>query len=378
MRHFFILVIGLAVAMSSFAQFRNFVPANAQPNITQQVNESSEKDLVESFRVNYKVSDEQFHSLLLNQSRLWQILPQSVLSDPNNTDSSVVTAYVVVDSLLDYFTGNSIDRSILTALKIDSISFQVGHQSTSGGISSFGLKIIELNNQNYPLGNVWVNEQINTGQGLSPGNNWKNTTTLTFKPAFYLPPPFRFAAQLTYQGAAQDTFGLVAGFSADGACTGNLPKAAKSAFYPNSLAYIKKFNTLIPTSAGGDIYYDCNQNLQYDTLADGNSLIQNWDVTFYFTKHTTGIESNATGETFELYPNPANGFFNINPSTNQESNLNYRILNLQGKVLSQNIIPGRTVSHIVLPQGMTSGLYVVEIQSANYTYRQKLIVLKSE
>jgi hypothetical protein len=378
MRHFIILAFGLVVAFSSFAQFRNFVPANTQPNLSTPITPNPNKDLVESFRVNYKVSDEQFHNLLLNQSRLWQILPQSVLSDPNNLDSSVVSAFVVVDSLLDYFAGFSVDRSMLTALKIDSITFQVGHQSTSGGISSFGLKIIELNNQNYPLGNVWVNEQINTGQGLSPGNNWKNTTTLTFKPAFYLPPPFRFAAQLTYQGAAQDTFGLVAGFSADGACIGNLPKAVKSAFYPNSLAYIKKFNTLIPTSAGSDIYYDCNQNQQYDTLSDGNNLIQNWDVTFYFTKHTTGIESNAAVEAFMLYPNPANGFFNINPLTIQESILKYRILNLQGKVLSQNIIPGRTVSHIVLSDGMASGLYVVEIQSANNTYRQKLIVSKSE
>lgn len=374
MRHFLILVIGLAVAMSSFAQFRNFVPVNANPNFIQIENEYTDKDLVESFRLNYKVSDEQFHSLLLNQSRLWQILPQSVMSDPNNMDSSVVTAYVVVDSLLDYFAGISVDRSILTALKIDSITFHVGHQSTSGGISSFGLKIIELNNQNYPLGNVWVNEQINTGQGLSPVNNWKNTTTLTFKPAFYLPPPFRFAAQLTYQGASQDTFGLVAGFSSEGACIANLPKAVQSAFYPNSLAYIKKFNTLIPTSAGSDIYYDCNQNFQYDSLADGNSFIQNWDVTFYFTKHTTGIELQYIGTAFEVFPNPAHEFFTIKPLTKTASPISYRLLNLQGKTLSQNIAAGP----IALPVGIASGLYIIEINAENTTHRQKLIVSQSE
>lgn len=75
----------------------------------------------------------------------------------------------------------------------------------------------------------------------------------------------------------------------------------------------------------------------------------------------------ASGNDLKVYPNPAHNSFTIEAETNGT----YRIFDLQGKL--QNIgkvNPGKNQLNIDL----VNGLYIVEVNSNNYSYRLKLVV----
>jgi uncharacterized delta-60 repeat protein len=89
------------------------------------------------------------------------------------------------------------------------------------------------------------------------------------------------------------------------------------------------------------------------------------------------LETNAENE-WNLYPNPNNGetlYLNVPGETGGLANL--RIMDAMGRtVLSRTIAPGMDVQSIALPAALTNGLYMVEVQSGDETFKKRLILNK--
>ena len=88
---------------------------------------------------------------------------------------------------------------------------------------------------------------------------------------------------------------------------------------------------MMPTSQGADLYYDCNNNGQFDSGDDGVHYMQNINIAAKLTiEHTTNIaEENI--EILEVYPNPAKQNIAINYELKSHSFVNINIYNIKGE-----------------------------------------------
>jgi hypothetical protein len=79
--------------------------------------------------------------------------------------------------------------------------------------------------------------------------------------------------------------------------------------------------------------------------------------------------------TFNIYPNPSNGTFNLNVNTNA-GNINYKIMDVFGKSIdSQNLQSyGGLQSFIINSEGFATGMYYFQIQTTEGIYTKRLIL----
>jgi len=85
-----------------------------------------------------------------------------------------------------------------------------------------------------------------------------------------------------------------------------------------------------------------------------------------------GVNDNGSNSNFIIYPNPSNGNINIK-SLVDAGNVTVSIYDLNGRaVYSQNMELHNTVS--ISAEGITSGIYVIQIDGADYNQTSKLII----
>lgn len=82
---------------------------------------------------------------------------------------------------------------------------------------------------------------------------------------------------------------------------------------------------------------------------------------------TAGISS-ISAINFNLYPNPANSYFQIElPGT-----FDYQLVNMEGKIIQQN--KGNYEFAKINIEGIPSGIYFVEVAQDQYKSFQKIII----
>lgn len=88
-----------------------------------------------------------------------------------------------------------------------------------------------------------------------------------------------------------------------------------------------------------------------------------------------GIEEQELQEEFKVYPNPANEFIYIEPSTKKASNANVSILNNLGQIVSTSHLDAKTngVQKIFIGE-LDKGVYFLKIDRGSEVSGQKIII----
>lgn len=218
-------------------------------------------------------------------------------------------AYALIrpDTFPQYGSADGYSISYLTALKLDSIDLLVAHRKTSAGNDTLILEFSDTDVSWHPLSTVFDADTLIIPAPLFPSNTLDTAYTLRLYPDIWYTGIVPVAIRIRFLGPAQDTLLLGAGFSFSGSCGGSGPKPDLTPFNPNSYAFYKAYNELLPTTIGGNIYTECDGLAGQDSIAHGFSPIQNWCATLYFRANTLGLDPGAQEQPFRVYPNPTAG-----------------------------------------------------------------------
>lgn len=91
---------------------------------------------------------------------------------------------------------------------------------------------------------------------------------------------------------------------------------------------------------------------------------------------TAGIDEMASKSNFSIYPNPNNGLFSINYSSNQNEKATIKVNDLTGRLIFGeliNMVSGTNKLNINL-QGLSSGMYFIELNTSGNHLTQKVII----
>lgn len=243
--------------------------------------------------------------------------------------------------------------SYLTAIRLDSIDLLLAHKKLSAGNDTI---IIEFSNTDaswHPLSTVFEADTLVTSTPFFTSNTLDTAYTLRLYPAIWYTGIVPVAIRIRFLAPQQDTLLLAAGFSFNGSCGIN-DKPNLTPFYPNSYAYYKDFNDLLPTTAGGNIYTECDGIAGQDSTADGFSPIQNWCATMYFRANTLGLDPGAAEQKFTAYPNPTTESVRIKSAEALEY---WHLLSSEGRLLRS----GKQAD--IDLQAFPPGIYFLQLKS---------------
>jgi hypothetical protein len=312
--------------------------------------------------VNLDISDELQQSSLVYKHAIW---PINEAYDTLASDSLITRVIQKTDTLIDVSNTYTYSMSSFSLLSLDSVSLVVGHEKNTFYNDTLFMQILEIGNSGYPTNQILFSDTLVISSPISPSNQWTETVEIVWPVNFIIPPQQGFAIQFIYRAPLEDTLGVAAGFATQGLCN-NLDAARWSSFYPNSYAYWTGFNALIPTYAGGDLYYDCNQNNQFDTLTDGRNFIQNWSVGMYISSPELNAPVNIFENEIKVFPNPVNEVLHVESLLPLEDVIVY---DMQG---TQLVLPVKENS--LFFNNLSNGLYIIKVLTSKGIYAQKILV----
>lgn len=281
-------------------------------------------------------------------------------------DSMIVRAYIGFDSIPQNNEGKVRNYA---QIKVDSIFVTMGHQNTSGTSNTIIVSVLSADTNGFPLTHKYWSDTITTNTSLSSGNNWRNTFTQAFACHQIINDYQNFAIEIQYFGNLSDTFGIVAAYPLDGICgTNGNDKAIYSSYYPNSFAYWNQWHLTLPSAAGGDIFYDCDNDDVYADSLDGQNYIQNWKIAAKISSPQIAVPS-YTNEPITVFPNPAKDFIQIK---GQHLNGKLEIISLEGKLIHQTNVEEDNKSIFV--GDLPSGIYIIKLQQLDKIHYAKIVV----
>ncbi len=196
--------------------------------------------------------------------------------------------YVVVafDSLHDDMAGTGYKHSDFDSIRIDTVYFALGHENNDGISDSLTVKLVQLTPAGYPTSTTLWSQTFTSGSGSFTGSSeWDTLAPFFVAPDLTVSSTTKFGFRVEYSGAITDTFGYVYSFVNLGGCPnyGTTYSADRSAFWPNSFRFNVFNYTLLPTSAGADVYWDCDGN--------GSGEIDNPVQNINYIAKLTGIDA---------------------------------------------------------------------------------------
>jgi hypothetical protein len=291
---------------------------------------------------------------------------------------------VAFNQLYDYNTAATIDNDDVTTIFIDSVFANIGHENNSGTDDTIIMKIIKLDAATgYPTATVmWADTTI-VNYNLSPTNDWFDATTLSWNPQF-LTTEDRFGIRVEYYGSKMDTFGILAGFpniAPLGTCTDYA--AAYSSFFPNSFSLWSEYDYagLLPQSAGGDLYYDCDNSGDFDPSSDGVNYIQNINFWALVDVETfTGINDPSTSiKNVSLTPNPAMNHSQLAFTLEDKEDVKINLYDLSGRLLKEfgenHMSKGNHKQAIDVTE-ISSGVYILSLKAGANQINSKLVITR--
>ena len=295
-------------------------------------------------------------------------------------DTNWTYAMVGFDRLYDYNTAIEYDNDDVQSITIDSVFINLGHENNSATFDTLIVKIIKLNSAGYPQttssATLWA-DTIVMDYGLT--TDWLSIATLPLEVNFTTTEK-RFGVRVDYYDPSKlDTFGLIAGYGYAGDCGTSPFKAYQSTFYPNSYMFWMAYDVMVPTSTGGDVYYDCNNSGYYEEGTDGESFIQNWSIwTLVNIELVTGIndEFGAVGELY-VSPNPASDEAKLSFTMKDNDDVKMELYDLSGRKI-QNVFEGTLMKgehqRTVDVSDLAAGMYMLKVQSGSQKISKRLVV----
>ena len=300
---------------------------------------------------------------------------------------SFLQAYFIVayDSIFDYMTDTHYYGAAMNSINIDSVFVTCGWENNSALPDTIIVDIVQLNAAGFPATPYTIlhSDTAITSIGATTNNDYGDFVGLQFAPNFNTTQD-HFGVMVRFFGSKLDTFGFAAGFAKAGPCNTLPYSAIRSTFYPNSYSQWTNYASIaavLPTSTGGDVYYDCNQNGQYDDGTDGVNFIQNiWTAAKVTIDYNVGINNQNTDvATSIVVPNPAKDLALLRftlPSTNDVS---VNVYDVTGKIVANYALGNLTDgSHDVKMniKDFSAGVYMYSIETSNGKTFGKFVVSK--
>lgn len=312
--------------------------------------------------INYDESDELIYGL--NYQRKLFPVHRGYDTIPGQ---HIVYALYTMDSLIKTDNSYTIPFYDAPGIMLDSLEMVLGHVNHSGGNDTLIITLLKLDAAHFPNDTIELVDTIVLSTPLSPGNVLTNTVNYRWYPSYWMNDQ-PFGIKLEFTGSLQDTLALMGGYGiwpAPNACTNSSwDKSRKSFFYANSYVYWSDFNLILPTAAGGDLFYNCDTIPTKDT-ADSESYIQNWAITSYISAPEIGL-SDEDQFYLTIYPNPAS---NIVYFKNVDMIDRVMVYNAAGEL----VLTGLGVNKLEIT-GLTNGIYIFALQHENRTFYKKLVV----
>lgn len=279
----------------------------------------------------------------------------------------IVYALYTMDSLIKTDNSYTIPFYDAPGLTLDSVDIQLGHVNNSGSNDTLIITLLKLDENNFPNDSVKIVDTIVLSTSLSFGGVLTNTVNYRWYPSYYMNDQ-PFGLKFEFIGSLQDTLALMGGYGiwpAPNACSdSSWDKSRKSFFYPNSYVYWSDFNLILPTAAGGDLFYNCDTIPTKDT-ADSESYVQNWAITSYVSAPEIGL-STANDLHLTIYPNPTG---NIVYFANVDKVDRVSVYNASGAL----VLAAKAVNKIEIAE-LPNGIYIFALQHENRTTYKKLVV----
>jgi hypothetical protein len=285
-------------------------------------------------------------------------------------DSLIVTSdYQVWDSE-NYFA---------TPMRIDSVYMSIHHQNNSSAEDSIFIRIIELTPYTTnPLTScrptntvLWADTIIVTSSLTGPPTpTGYPVQAFAFPVGYNLPANKRFGVSVTFSGPSSDSLAIVTGFPhypgspcANPNLTG-IGQMDPGALYPSAFASVLNNGTPIeiPTTGGGTIYFDCNNDNNAQLPAE--AALKVWSIWVRVSEVASVSENNITKfRVSQNMPNPAANSTTIKYELKENANVTLRVFDIAGK----------EVMH-VNDGAKSSGVYTIELNTASlqngvYFYR---------
>ena len=269
-------------------------------------------------------------------------------------DSGVVRyACVLLDTVVDISDLQGYDFANMLNYRIDSVHISVGHTNSSGQNNKFLFRLVDLGTNNYPNYSdvdLW-RDTIITNTSLFGQTSWLQFGTIDLGVGITMNNTDRVGMFFEFEGQPGDTAGLLASWLPDGPCTSSDRTRFSYFSWPHSYYfYQENINSWLPTITGSDVYWDCNNNQQYDQGIDSESYLQDIDIWFDITLDVTiGMSEFDNSKNFQIHPNPTTGVFTV---TGTEP---VQVFDLLGNLLL------RTTSREINLSSYPAGIYMVKI-----------------
>lgn len=368
------LFVALAVTATGFSQFAMPDVKLHRPINTIKKNVTNNKANA-TWQIDYDAFEMDLNDPTPGYERfIWSVNTQ--VSDSASLNNMVV----MFDSIYDHSTFTTYTPvTDYTSITIDSLWIAGGHNNYSGTQNDIIISVIPVAS-GYPnvAGTPYWTNTVSTSTALSAGNNWLSSTVIAQQPNYTMPVVTdKFAVMVEYQGAINDTFGILAGYTSGGACA-QIPtitsKAVPTLFPFNTVAQWTQYSTsgTLPTAGGGDVYYDCDGSGTFNA-GDGSNFVQNGAIWVQVTiNDAVGIDEVGNEVAYKVYPNPSNnGIFTVELNSNESENVNMVVRDVLGKtIINRNVaISGKTKETVSLSD-YSKGVYFLTV--GNKT--RKLIV----
>ena len=287
--------------------------------------------------------------------RFWSVGQQAA---PGDSALAYITA--AFDTLSDGIQGYVPAKQ--GALELDSVGWLLRHQNLSGQSNRLVCELIMLDTSGFPGTQLLASDTISTNQSLSG----IQAQRIWFRLPYRIGPDTSFGLRLRFVNLGSgDSLWLANLHPIKDTCQGQI-QALNSDFYPQSFGYWLGYQLELPSPSGGDFYADCNGNGVFDSLVDGQSPIQLWDVSLSMrASYFTGLADALTDNQAPLFwPNPAGSDLHMHPQTE-----NVHLWDMQGRLL----LTGQ--GNYLSLEGIPSGTYVLQLRVAGQSHKKLLIKL---
>jgi len=314
---------------------------------------------------------------------------------------SIKSAFISNPLLFDPYTVSFINVSPSDTLRVDTIWFRVFHEknSASSVTNRIFINLVEIDTNGFPLANVFKRDTISTTTGVvstNSGHNWLDSSKVFYitygsGAGYRLPVGKSFAAEFSFAGAANDTFGMRAYYKQNipvgPRC--NLTSAPRDSSVRIALvtsAYRKyafvnggTVDEILPSYSGttmSDFWYDCNNDGNIVDSTDA-FIIQAWDAWAHVTKlnRSVGINSDLITKSLSIHPNPTTGEFSVSLDLSEAIDFALNITDIQGReVYNQNFQSNGKFGQNINLSSLNKGIYVVRVISEKGTAAQKLVI----
>jgi len=257
----------------------------------------------------------------------------SVFNLPLRTDAPgdslpVRFAIATFDTLLRADTLIGFSGRQPTSFEIDSLQIGMLHVRNSDVPDTIEVSVIGLTNSGFPNEtNVLFNEVFTQTSALGGGAFFY----LKLVPGIVIPAQTAIGVKVTYRGgSAQDSLFWRAGTSTNGICANGGLRPVQHRCYPTTFAYVERYQRILPTEAGSDVFTDCSGSGLFDPDEDGASPFQALDVRLFIQGESLNRNPVNSTETI-LFPNPSDGPLYINCGNGVNTIQQLRITNLLGQ-----------------------------------------------